>query len=338
MSDFASAAMVRMLAQGIRELGLDPGDVTAPGDSARVDLDLKRTLVGRAIVQAGFAVLPQLGRGLHRFPSDPTHRALSLARDAVDLFARWRRLERYIHSQHRCEVLGTGDGWAHVRHVALNGAPAPLPAEDLVVLGVLAALLEAIGLRGVQVAVGGDLVRGDIQAYPEPDVAGLQELVRQGATAAWSFRWAHAVARPAGSGPCAAPTQSPAADAAWPQAARDAFGHLVADLTRSITLPRLADELGIPPRTLQRQWSHAGLSYSKILAEARCRAGAWRLLHTDEPIAEIGFVCGYADQPHFTREMQRRVGMPPAAYRREFQDGTVPLATRTRRPSAGGCS
>jgi AraC-like DNA-binding protein len=338
MSDFASAAMVRVLAQGMRELGLDPGNVTAPADSARVDLDLKRTLVGRAIVQAGFAVLPQLGRGLHRFPSDPTHRALSLARDAVDLFARWRRLERYIHSRHRCEVLGTGDGWAHVRHVALNGAPAPLPAEDLVVLGVLAALLEAIGLRGVQVAVGGDLVRGDIQAYPEPDVAGLQELVRQGATAAWSFRWAHAVARPAGSGPCAAPTQSPAADAAWPQAARDAFGHLVADLTRSITLPRLADELGIPPRTLQRQWSHAGLSYSKILAEARCRAGAWRLLHTDEPIAEIGFVCGYADQPHFTREMQRRVGMPPAAYRREFQDGTVPLATRTRRPSAGGCS
>jgi len=160
--------MVRVLAQGIRELGLDPGDVTAPGDSARVDLDLKRTLVGRAIVQAGFAVLPQLGRGLHRFPSDPTHRALSLARDAVDLFARWRRLERYIHSQHRCEVLGTGDGWAHVRHVALNGAPAPLPAEDLVVLGVLAALLEAIGLRGVQVAVGGDLVRATFRLTPSP--------------------------------------------------------------------------------------------------------------------------------------------------------------------------
>ena len=319
MSDFASAAMVRVLAQGMRELGLDPGDVTAPGDSARVDLELKRTLVGRAIAQAGFAVLPQLGRGLHRFPHDPTHRALSLARDAVDLFARWRRLERYIHSRHRCEVLGSGDGWARVRHVALNGAAAPLPAEDLVVLGVLAALLEAIGLRGVQVAVGGDLVRGDIQAYPESDAAGLQELVRQGATAAWSFRWAHAVARPAGSGMSAAPTHSLAADAAWPQAARDAFGHLVADLTRSITLPRLANELGITPRTLQRQWSHAGLSYSKILAEARCRAGAWRLLHTDEPIAEIGFVCGYADQPHFTREMQRRVGMPPAAYRHAFQ-------------------
>ena len=33
------------------------------------------------------------------------------------------------------------------------------------------AVREAIGLRGVQVAVGGDLVRGDIQAYPRARLA-----------------------------------------------------------------------------------------------------------------------------------------------------------------------
>jgi len=321
MSDFASAAMVRVLAQGMRELGLDPGDVTLPGDQARIDLQLKRSLVGRAIAQAGFGCLPLLGRGLHQFPHDPTHRALSLAHDAVDLFARWRRLERYIHSRHRCEVLDSGPGWARLRHVALAGAAAPLPAEDLVVLGVLAALLEAIGLRSVRVTVAGERVGRQVQAYPRPEVRGLERTVHRGATADWEFRWLGGGVRlrPSASGPLQASAQDLAADAAWPPPARAAFSHLVADLTRPMTLPLLADDLGIAARTFQRQLRPAGLSYSKVLAEARCRAGAWRLLHTDEPIAEIGFVCGYADQPHFTREMQRRVGMPPAAYRQAFR-------------------
>ncbi len=74
----------------------------------------------------------------------------------------------------------------------------------------------------------------------------------------------------------------------------------------------------MPTRTLQRRRGQAGLSYSRLLAEARCRTGAWRLMHTTDPIAEVGFLSGFSDQAHFTREMQRRVGMPPAAYRQAF--------------------
>ena len=50
----------------------------------------------------------------------------------------------------------------------------------------------------------------------------------------------------------------------------------------------------------------------------RLRAAAWWLVRTDTPLAEVGFVCGYADQPHFTREFGRRVGLTPAAYRADF--------------------
>ena len=102
-------------------------------------------------------------------------------------------------------------------------------------------------------------------------------------------------------GPSHESAQTLAADAAWPGAARAAFSHLSAGLTRPMTLPLLADELGIAARAFQRLLRNAELSYSELVALARCRAGAWRLLHTDKPIAEIGFVCGYADQPHFTR-------------------------------------
>jgi AraC-like DNA-binding protein len=313
MSDFASAVMIRVLVQGMRELGLDPGDVAPPGDAARVGLQFKRDVVASAIAQGGLTCLPLLGRGLHRFPHDPTHRALSLARDAPDLFDRWRRLERYIHSRHRCEVRGSGPGWARLHHVVLSGAPAPLPAEDLVVAGVLAALLEAIGLSHVQVEID------QVPIYPQVDAAGLVRAVQRSATALWDFRWASQASRSVAGDPSDPLVAVLATDVRWPDAVASAFKRLAADLTRSISLPQLADELGLAPRTLQRQLGTAGLSFSKVLAEARCRAGSWRLLHTEEPIAEIGFLCGYADQPHFTREMQRRVGMPPAAYREAFR-------------------
>lgn len=109
---------------------------------------------------------------------------------------------------------------------------------------------------------------------------------------------------------------------------RSAYSRLASDLTRSVTLPLLAGELGVAPRTLQRRLGCAGLSFTELLAEARSRAAAWWLLHTADPIAGIGFVCGYADQSHFTREPQRGVGMPPAAYRQAFGIGTGAKPTR----------
>ena len=312
MSDFASAAMIRVLAQGMRALGLDPGPAATHGAQARVDLRQKRLLVHAALQQGGLGCLPLLGRGLHRLSHEPTHLALASARDAADLFERWQRLERYIHSRHRCAIETRTSTRARLRHGTLTGGARPSAAEDLVVLGVLAALLEAIGLQQVQVWIGATL------AYPDPDLGGLQRAAISGSTAVWDFRWEASVLRP--SGP-ADPRQCPAAggaDEAWPEAARAAYARLVCDLTRPLALPALAAALGVPGRTLQRQLGKAGLSYSTLLAQARCRSGAWRLLHTDDPIAEIGFLSGFADQPHFTREMQRHVGLPPTAYRQAF--------------------
>ena len=43
---------------------------------------------------------------------------------------------------------------------------------------------------------------------------------------------------------------------------------------------------------------------------------ARELLHkADLPLCEIAYVCGFADQSHFTRIFKRRVGMTPGAYR-----------------------
>jgi AraC-like DNA-binding protein len=313
-TDFASAAMIRVLAQGMRELGLDPGRDGPPAllRGATVPLDQKRRLVGSAVAQGGVGCLALLGRGLHRLADEPTHRALASARGAQDLLLRWGRLERYIHSRHRVEVQALTDDGACLAHLPRAGSPPPLPAEDLVVLGVLAALLEAIGATDVKARVG------DVAVFPKPDAEALAAAVQLGRTATWSIRWARLEAppRPAGSG--AATTARVAAPATWPAHAQGSFLRLCEDLANPLTLPALAGAQGEAPRSFQRGLSRAGLSYTQLLGEARCRSAAWWLVQTAAPAAEVGYVCGYADQSHFTRDFRHRVGLTPLRYRAEF--------------------
>jgi AraC-like DNA-binding protein len=323
MSDFASAAMVRVLVRGMRQQGLQPPEAalracTEPAASAIVTLELKRQVVQSALQQGGLACLALLGQGVHHDRNDPTHLALASARDAADLFRRWSRLERYVHSRHRCELLAIGDDEAQLQHVARHNA-APLVAEDLVVLGLLAALLQASGFSDVRAWAGGAAV------LPNPDIRGLERVAaRPGASAEWRLAWRGRPIRPrAVEADAARPTMADLlVSADWPAPLHHTARELLADLTQPPPLAALARRLGWAPRSLQRALSHAGLGYAPLLAELRCRAGAWWLLHSQASIAELGFVCGYADQSHFTRELRRRVGMTPARYREAF--GTAP--------------
>ena len=87
------------------------------------------------------------------------------------------------------------------------------------------------------------------------------------------------------------------------------------------TVTALARHAGQPPRSLQRALAAHGLSCRSVVSEARARAAAQWLLQSPHSLAEIGFACGFADQPHFTREFARHVGMTPARYRLAFAGG-----------------
>ena len=62
-------------------------------------------------------------------------------------------------------------------------------------------------------------------------------------------------------------------------------------------------------------------SLTGLLAEVRYRVAGWWLLQTDVPLAEVGFLSGYADQPHLTRSFRVRSGMTPDAFRKAFAVG-----------------
>lgn len=329
MDDFASAAMMKVLDAGLRRLGLEPPPAV-PAGAAHVRLDQKRAAVAAAVAQGGLACLPRLGAGVHAHADDPTHRALAAARDGHELLARWRRLERYIHSAHRTEVTPLGPGAAAVAHLPRAGGPPPSPAEDLVVLGVLGALLEAIGASCVDAAIDG------VSVLPAADEAALARLAAAGRTGRWTLRW---VEGPRGSGdggdrpregrtdppPRRRRAPSPAHAPGdlcdrldWPGTAHRCAALWLADPLSPPALADAAASLGLSARALQRALAAHGLSWSSVTAEARVRAAAWWLLETDRSIAECGFLAGYSDQPHFTRDFGRRIGLAPGRYREHF--------------------
>jgi AraC-like DNA-binding protein len=314
--DFASAAMLRVLRQGLLDLGLAPAPPTRPAQGAVVSLDSKRELLTHAVQAGGLGCLALLGRGLHRLAHEPLHSALAAAADAQDLLQRWARLERYIHSRHRVQLQSVQARSARLAHVSLRPLSPPLPAEDLVVLGVLAAFLEACGHRGVRCTAGG------AQVYPVCDEAALERAIKQGRTHEWQIEWASREAPPASQGAGLPLTQG---DERWPAWVQEAYAALAQNLTAPWTLDQLAERLGQSRRSLQRGLSAQGTGFRQLQAEARYRSAGACLLQGPLALAEIGFLCGYADQSHFTREFRSRSGLTPADFRREFGVG-VPAA------------
>ena len=95
-------------------------------------------------------------------------------------------------------------------------------------------------------------------------------------------------------------------------------GQAKMDRAELLSVDVAALEMGMTRRTFQRTLTTEGTSYQQVLSEVRFRLAGWHLLQMDMPIAEVGFVCGYSDQAHLTREFNRRVGVTPARYRSLF--------------------
>jgi AraC-like DNA-binding protein len=241
---------------------------------------------------------------------EPTHLALTAGHSATSLFVRWQRLERYIHSKHRIQWQGLTPTSARVKHTHKDNGPAPLPAEDLVVCGVLCALLEANGLHAIKATAD------DMELYPNPDSTQVLQCVQQCQTHTWSLTWQDTeekgldLSLPVSWAQVAPPT--------WSQFACAVGDHVAGCLPELVSVDVAAAVLGMPCRTFQRTLAAESLSYQRIQSDVRFRLAGWYLLESGMAIAEIGFVCGYSDQAHLTREFNRRMGVPPARYRELF--------------------
>lgn len=298
LNEFGSGLLVRLVQISLAETGVSCQHLDRP-TRALLPLPAKRLFLERIYAAHGPVALLRAGTLLGHMETEPTVAALLAARSAEELFERWQRLERFTHSHHRVVIRHSTPRCIVAEHVGSRGDPRA--CEDVLILGVLAALLRGIGANGVTAQLGRGpqgpvLIAGDEFRAPP----------RWAPTALWRLSWTAFCPRTLDG--VAVPAVSVT------DRVRSIFA---ADAGRSWRVAELARLLSFSSRSLQRELEPAG-GFADLLGQARAAKAGEMLLKTQQPICLVGFACGYADQPHFTREFKRRTAMTPSAYRAAF--------------------
>src|SRR6478736_3592000 len=99
-------------------------------------------------------------------------------------------------------------------------------------------------------------------------------------------------------------------------APRAEVGRALASLTRGARVQAVADDVGYSRRRLgDLVRAECGLAPKQLQRLGRFQAS--RSLVGRVPLSEVAQRCGYADQPHLTREWSALAGCPPATWLRE---------------------
>src|SRR4029450_1053696 len=78
----------------------------------------------------------------------------------------------------------------------------------------------------------------------------------------------------------------------------------------------LAEAVGTSVRTLQRRLREEGLTYARVVAQARFDAAQRMLDDPDRKVIDVALDLGYSDPSHFTRAFGRWTGVAPHKFRR----------------------
>lgn len=299
--DFASAAMMRLIAMGLKKQCI----VVPPPHStgARVPRQGKRDLLEDIFLSHGAQAILSINDALPDMQGDPVLQALAQARDMTDMFDRWHRLERFSHGRHTVSVSETHEGVFQLTHRAHDGGPAPSHVESLIVFGFLTILSEFLGAQNVCLeTLDGSTLRRDrawqsFVSIVNPNSAVLTACFKRAAT----------------------PSAGTSEDTSF---AQDLRQRIKTDPTRRWTVASIAKDASVSTRTLQRRLAGQSLSFSRVVSDARLDVAASYLCAAElRSLSEIAFLTGYADHAHFTRAFSHAVGTTPSDYRDQFRTG-----------------
>lgn len=106
---------------------------------------------------------------------------------------------------------------------------------------------------------------------------------------------------------------------ASPNAVRAMIAGLLQDGDASLRVT--AKQLGISPRSLQRQLTTIGTSYRDLVAEVRLATACHLLTESELSIADIAYRLGYSGPSSFSRIFMRLMSIQPAVYRSQRMAG-----------------
>lgn len=260
----------------------------------------KRHLLEGIEKSHGLGAIVRIADALDSMPPEPVLLALTRATSMQDLLARWRRMERFSHSRHFIDMEVKRSNRITIRHRAHDPEAPPVRCESALVIAVIILLCERV-TAGPLVVTSGDGQTVRAERRWTNDLAG-----------AWSGRFT-LEAETATRGRAVTSSHARLDEA-------ELLDQLIArDPVRRWSIRDMAAQLGISGRTLQRRLRDRQTTASEIIRRARLNLAAARLLETPgTSLAEIGFLCGFSDQAHFTRTFADHVGTTPRAYRTDF--------------------
>lgn len=310
--DLTGAALVALMRLAFERQGIGwPAAPPPRRRRAHASLLSKEAAAEAVLARHGPLPLLRVGDHVTAFRGDPAGAVLLSARDAPALFARWQRLERYLHTRHPIILRTIGDREALLDHRG-NPEDPPSPAIDLVLAGLFRGLLLAIGCGGVRLSIGeGDrrlVLAGPIAGPPAPALP--SDLV----TGVWHFSF---------DPPPPGKPELVVDDVAAGGLVRRLGRLIERDLLHRPSLAEAAAEIGLSPRTLQRRLAEEGIDWQSLRREAQIRQAARLLREGAAGLDAIGYGCGFADAAHFSRAFRARAGLSPRAYRDLARQGGV---------------
>lgn len=110
-----------------------------------------------------------------------------------------------------------------------------------------------------------------------------------------------------------------------PQSTAQCLRALIAsDIDRMWTVPDVADQMGLTPRTLSRRLAREGsMSAMELIWRERLLRASDLLADTDLPIWEIAAACGFRNPFHFSRRVSQAFGYAPGDLRRWMANASV---------------
>ncbi|MBX3487808.1 AraC family transcriptional regulator [Parvibaculum sp.] len=298
-NDVTSSGLLALVISTLRLKApeLLPEEIVMPDCAlAHAPASIKRRLLTAAYAAKGAGFILDMGQRIKQIGFDPVMHVMLRSATPQVMAGKFQRFEQFTHSRHRCEIAADGEGGLAIRRFSVSGPP-PVAVENLLIAGLLKAMLEEIGCREVTAEPG-----------PEPFDR-------------FHLRWAAFMPAHAGSDPMGMEAQRAreplkvyGVDEARPLARR-VVRLLTADISRNWACAEMARELGLSARTFQRRLKEEGTSLSAITRAVRTREACQLLTGSDFKLTEIGYWCGFSDSPHFSREFRRALGVPPALYR-----------------------
>jgi len=82
------------------------------------------------------------------------------------------------------------------------------------------------------------------------------------------------------------------------------------------SLERVADQLNLTPRTLQRKLQELGASHHEVLEQMRRQLAIQYLRERDMAICEVAYLLGFSESSSFHRAFKRWTGLTPKEFRR----------------------